>query len=342
MTTGANAAQRRTLTPTRLGTLATNHAAAKEPTTAAEAHAWLDTYAPRFVDAKAWSAVKGFVIDCARELVDDHGVTREALPRYTLALVKLAQYCRRTHQPLNRATILDPYTVNQFAAAIATLDTGSAGTYQANLRFIGQRLSPGPMWERPTPVNRRAVPVPYSPAELAELRAQVAKNTPDRRRGGEALMTLGLGAGLDGRWAAKVAREDIVDAGDGPAVAVDGRLVPVLRTHEDDLEQLLADTPPGDLLVGGSAKHKNAANEIAARVRLDPSCPRLSSGRLRSTWIVTHLTLGTRLPELAELAEAAGTVGITTFSDLLEFVPLLPGTADQSQWSARTMLRGSK
>lgn len=134
-------------------------------------------------------------------------------------------------------------------------------------------------------------------------------------------------------------REDVIEDRDGLLVAVDGRLVPVLSAYESKLRELVADTPPGGLIVGGTAKHKNAANEIASRLKLDSSCPRLNAGRLRSTWIVKHLTLGTRLPELAE---AAGTVGITTFSDLLEFVPLLANATQESQQIAREMLRGPR
>jgi hypothetical protein len=41
---------------------------------------------------------------------------------------------------------------------------------------------------------------------------------------------------------------------------------------------------------------------------------------MRSTWLVTHLAMGTRLPELAR---AAGLAGVTVLSDLLRFVPPL-------------------
>jgi hypothetical protein len=57
----------------------------------------------------------------------------------------------------------------------------------------------------------------------------------------------------------------------------------------------------------------------------------LSASRLRSTWLVTHLTMGTRLPELAR---AAGLGGVTVLSDLLAFVP----TLDEAE--AVVMLRG--
>ena len=337
VTTGASAAQRRSRSPSRLGAPPDKPAPVTQASSAADAHAWLTRYTPQRVTAKDWSAVRGFVNDCARSLIDDHGVTGDVLARYTLALTKLAVYCRNNRQHLDRATTLDPYTVNQFAAGIAAVDRRSAGTYQTSLRFVGERLCPSPCWERPTPVNTRAVPIPYTGAELSLLSDQIAKNAADRRRGGQAMMALGLGAGLDGRWVAKVTREDVLHDGVGLIISVDGRLVPVLAQYDRALQRLVDATDEGAPIVGGNARNKNAANQIAARLVLGATCPRLNAGRLRSTWIVTHLTLGTRLPELAE---AAGTVGITTFSDLLEFVPRLPGAPSEAQRAARDLLRG--
>ena len=60
----------------------------------------------------------------------------------------------------------------------------------------------------------------------------------------------------------------------------------------------LAEEAGDEYLVGGSTTHRNRTNEIAARFEDGHNHPKLSSARLRSTSIVTHLTLGTRLPEL--------------------------------------------
>jgi hypothetical protein len=61
-------------------------------------------------------------------------------------------------------------------------------------------------------------------------------------------------------------------------------------------------------------------------------CPKFSASRLRSTWLVTHLAMGTRLPELAR---AAGLRGVTVLSDLVEFVPALKDE------EAQAVLRGN-
>ena len=56
---------------------------------------------------------------------------------------------------------------------------------------------------------------------------------------------------------------------------------------------------------------------MAAGLEVAPGWPRYSASRMRSTWLVTHLSMGTRLPELAR---AAGLEGVTVLSDLLEYV----------------------
>jgi hypothetical protein len=71
---------------------------------------------------------------------------------------------------------------------------------------------------------------------------------------------------------------------------------------------------------------------LAASLVVPSGCPKFSASRLRSTWLVTHIAMGTRLPELAR---AAGLRGVTVLSDLLEFVPALKDE------DAQAVLRGS-
>ena len=110
------------------------------------------------------------------------------------------------------------------------------------------------------------------------------------------------------------------------------RDVPVLAAWEDDVLELAAGMG-GEFLVGGRSTARNRAGSLARRVTVAPGHPRLSSARLRSTWLMTHLTVGTRLPELAR---AAGLKGVTVLSDLLPYV----GALEDAE--ALTMLRGAK
>lgn len=304
-----------------------------------EAILWLEGYEPKGVSVSTWKKARPFVVDCGRVLIEEHGLTQQAMPRYVRALLRLAEHQLSTQSALDINTALDPYTLNQFGAAAKKSDAESVGTYRSHLRFVGERLNPTGAWERPIPVSRRSVATPYTPAELAQLSTQIRKNTPSRRRGGEALMALGLGAGLDGRWAAKVRETEVIRTTDGLAIRLPDRVVPVLDTYCEALEALLEQTPAGGLVVGGTAQGKNAASAIAARLDLGPTCPALNAGRLRATWIVDHLTRGTRLDVLAA---AAGIHGAGSFTDLMEFIPPLNEDADEAQRLAATMLRGRR
>jgi hypothetical protein len=120
----------------------------------------------------------------------------------------------------------------------------------------------------------------------------------------------------------------VVVAVRGPAP----RDVPVLAAWEDDTLELAAGIGE-EFLVGGRSTARNRAGSLARRVTVARGHPSLSSARLRSTWLVAHLAMGTRLPELAR---AAGLQGITVLSDLLPYVPALGNP------EALAMLRGAK
>jgi hypothetical protein len=110
------------------------------------------------------------------------------------------------------------------------------------------------------------------------------------------------------------------------------RAVPVLACWEREVLDLAA-TAGGEFLVGGRSTARNRAGALAASLVVPFGRPAFSAPRLRSTWLMTHLAMGTRLPELAG---AAGLRGVTVLSDLLAFVP--PLDADE----AIEMLRGGR
>jgi hypothetical protein len=132
---------------------------------------------------------------------------------------------------------------------------------------------------------------------------------------------------------ARVAAEDVSARGDLVLVSVGppaARVVPVLAWFEEDVLEL-AGSAGGEFLVGGRSMAKNRAGALAASLVVPNGHPQLSAPRLRSTWMVTHLAMATRLPELAL---AAGLQGVTVLSDLLPFVPAL------DDGDAPAMLRG--
>jgi hypothetical protein len=292
---------------------------------------WLASYRPMRIDSQTWVAVRPFVIACADRLGLEGGAGSIRVVR---VLARLAAWAVGEGLPLEAEVVLDPDTVERFVA-VGLADDRSRATYRATLRRVGPLLTKKAPWEaRPATVARRTVALPYAPAELDGLRADVRDQpTAGRARAARALLALGAGAGLDGRWVARVAACDVTSRDGAVLVRVGepaARIVPVLASWEDEVLDL-ARSAGDEFLVGGRSAARNRPGSLAASIVVAHGHPKLSASRLRSTWLVTHLAMGTRLPELAR---AAGLQGVTVLSDLLPFVSLL----DQAE--AVEMLRG--
>jgi hypothetical protein len=257
------------------------------------------------------------------------------MERNARVLTLIAGWCVKQGIPLDVERVLDPDTVERFCST-GLKKLPSRGSYRATLRRLGRELTKKAPWEpRPEPMPARKVSPPYSKVQMKALRGDAARqSSPSRRRATTALILLGAGAGLDGRWARKVRGTDVARAHGTVLVRVGeprAREVPVLKEYGEEL-LLLAQEAGDEYLVGGYTTHRNRTNEIVARFEDGHNHPKLEPKRLRSTWIVTHLTLGTRLPELLA---AAGTSRIETLDALLKYVPALNSV------EGNRMLRGS-
>ena len=298
-----------------------------------EVAVWLDAYTPRCVPPDLWrTTLRPFVLPAMRQLVP---IGPAIAARQCRALARLAAWCVDQGIDLDVEQVLDPDTVERFVA-VGLRGAGSSGTYRSDLRRMGRVLTTSAPWEpRPAALNRRHVAVPYSARELAALRRNARRqSTATRRRAARALLGLGLGAGLDGRWSTRVSGADVREVGGAVVVHVGApapRVVPVRAEFEEEL-RTLANAAGEELLVGGTSVARNRASQLATQFERSHATPRLSAARLRATWLVHHLTVGTRLPELAS---AAGLVGITVLSDLLAHVPAM------SRAEACAVLRGA-
>lgn len=281
----------------------------------------IEGYVPRDITASVWTkTLRPFVIPALRA---SKPVGLAEMERNARVLTLIAAWCVKQGIPLDIEPVLDPDTVERFCSA-GLKKTPSRGSYRATLRKLGRELTKKAPWEpRPEPMPARKVAPPYTAAQMRSLLLDARRqSTPSRRRAAIALALLGAGAGLDGRWARTVRGTDVHKA-DGVVLVRVGaprpREVPVLKEYESEL-LALASEAGDEYLVGGHTTHRNRTNEIVARFEDGHNHPKLEPKRLRSTWIVTHLTLGTRLPELLT---AAGTSRIETFDALLKYVAAL-------------------
>ena len=292
----------------------------------------VSSYRPRTIDETLWAAIQPFVLNCASELP----LAGWASATRTLrVLVQVALWARGEGIALDRELVFDPDTVERLVAVSPGSDASRA-TYRAVLRRIGPLLTRKAPWEpRKAPVSRRQVAAPYTPAELALLSNDASHQTTEGRcRAARALIALGAGAGLDGRWCTRVRADDVLI--DGVVLLRVGdpmaRVVPVLPRWESDVLELAA-TADHEFLVGGCSTSRNRASALTASLMVPSGHPKLSCARLRSTWLLWHLIAGTRLPELAA---AAGLQGVTVLSDLLAKVPPM------DERDAISMLRGER
>jgi integrase len=194
-------------------------------------------------------------------------------------------------------------------------------TRRANLRFIARALKM-PLWPEPSPIAREGPAAPYSPSEIEAYFALARCQITARRRNIEAMLCLGLGAGLDGVDMRYVTGRHVATRSGGLVVIVEGtrvRVVPVLARYQE-LLCLCAEFSGDSYMVGGCAPtRKNVTTPVLARASGGVGLERLSVSRLRSTWIAEHLEhLG-----LHGLLYAAGLKYSQRLFDLAGYVPAM-------------------
>jgi hypothetical protein len=304
------------------------------PVPASEIDRWIQGYVPRIVPRAVWdSDLRGFVVPLLLEL---RWSGLHAAYHAAWALTHISARCLQEGLPLEREVVLDPDTLERFLSFGPGCQSRTAKQLmRTTLRRVGPRLTSRAPWEpRPEALGRHRLALPYSAEELEAI-ARDARNqaTAFRRRAARALLALGAGAGLDGRWAGKVRGTDVIQSPEAVLVRVgppSPRLVPVLARSEAELLDLAA-MAGDELLVGPRSPHRNRLSYTRYRIESSQGTPTLSLSRLRTTWLVHHLTVGTRLPELTR---AAGVHWLSHPSELLAHV--LPLASDV----AATMLRG--
>lgn len=205
------------------------------------------------------------------------------------------------------------------------LAVASRGTYRARLNSMSDVLLSAPLRaHRPPPIGRGNVIAPYTPDEVTLLRHwALGQATQHRRVNAHILLALGLGAGLSSVETMAVQARHVLIDDLGAQIEVQGdraRVVPVLAEWEQPLVDLAGSAMRPDMWLFSpgrqSASPKNLISHFIARSNDTPV--HVHSQRLRSTWLVGHLTAGTPTPALMR---AAGLESLEPLSRYLPFVP---------------------
>lgn len=242
----------------------------------------------------------------------------------TSQIVAVLVWAEEQHGLTQVAEIFTRELIEDFCAtALKGTSSKTRADYRSRLRPIADSLQP----ERaPIPaqtLRRKTVKAPYTEEELRIIRrAILVQPTDEMVRQLCVCVGLGAGAGINSGELKQIRVCDVHVADDG-AVRVDvsgtkARTVWVRREWEDIVARGLRGRAEDAFLLGEDPTRRNVAARVFDRAHLYGDVPELSQDRLRSTWIVGHLT---RATPFAVLCHAAGLSSTRALFDLLYFVP---------------------
>lgn len=271
-------------------------------------------YAPRSLSVRAAGLVREVVAQAEPR-------TRARAKALLFAASKLACFGESVGLELSGGVLLHPSVIERFIlTGASTVSPATRRTLRTNLRALARAVEPHP---EPAPVAlaRERAKAPYSDAEIAGyLRLAAAQSTLSRRMRATALICLGAGAGLIGSELRHITGQSVVERSGGLLVAVGGqraRTVPVLARFHEPLTQAAAFAVDGYLLGGRAPARRNLTDALTVALCKDAGLPRLETGRLRATWLVS---CAQRIG-LGALMHAAGITCSQRLGDLVSYLP---------------------
>jgi len=276
------------------------------------------------LDAKVWTAIADFTLSSVADTVD-------ALPYNTAdlnsAATRLVAWCWETAGlPLERHIVFHRDTIARFiSVGCPELKAASRGNLRSQLLRMSEILA------QPAPRRLEALPpsdpsAPYSAEELVSLRSWASgQSTSGRRANAAVLLALGAGAGLSASEIGELRVADIQVDDLGALVNVTGsraRSVPVLREWEAALIERVASMDPGRYAFreNHTTFYPNLVSNFVDRGH--PTRVRLTTQRLRATWIVHHLDAGTPVVALMEGAGVESLEALTRYTRFALSTPM--------------------
>ena len=278
-----------------------------------------------------WAQIRDFVRSTVQSASPRTPYTEKQLYPVTAKLARWAVDVAAL--PLDADILFDPATVDEFAhGGLVAYTSAGRSTMRSKLRAVARALSDADGADQQVSIRRSAPVTPYSVTDLAALESWArGQHSEDRRTSAGALLALGLGTGLTGREIVAARHDDVAVNKDVVLVRVGGqtpRTVPVLR----EWEQLLLERAAGHagwlFRAGQEGGNPNLITDFVSRSHQRIN---VQARRMRATWLVHHLTVGTPLPLLME---AAGLQSAEALDRLLPFV------AQRSVGDGQRLLRG--
>jgi hypothetical protein len=286
------------------------------------------------IPADHWDAIASFV----RSAITDIEPVSPVMAKKALgAVTAFVHWAWQLGYELDRKVIFERFTIEEFIAvgypknwSVSTRSNMRSQLFSVSQALLGDEAR----IPRLNPIHARNPSQPYSKDEIVTLRSWAkGQATPTRRRDAIILLALGAGAGLKVEDFFPLRRRDIVQVDGFVIVNVGGtrlRQVPVLAEWESDLLEAISTLPPDVYAFskGRTGVEKNTVTHFVNRTSGDF---KPHTYRLRVTWLVHHLTVGTPVkPFLA----AAGVYSSDLLTRYLQYVP------DVDVDEARRLLRG--
>lgn len=274
------------------------------------------TYRPLLPEAD-WLAIREFVTRIVAGVAGRVAYERDAL------LHAVTYHADWTHRmaglDLDEHVLFRRDVIGSAVAAMPTTSPSTMGRYRSLLLRIGEALGVIAVAAPLPPLPAAAPSAPYSAREVDQLREWAyLQGDPGYRRSAQALLVLGLGAGLPTRDLAQVRRVDIHEEVVTVAGGAFPRRVHVDRPWIDDLVEVAADSPDpsATLFRPHVAFHKNTVLTFLDRSTSGGLLP--STQRMRVTWLVQRLTVGMPMHELLYQA------GLTSMDALVRYQRFFP------------------
>ncbi|WP_153011691.1 hypothetical protein [Serinicoccus chungangensis] len=278
---------------------------------------------PHLVDPAVWTKVRPSAVEATRAA--DYVSVASALN----AMSAVTHFLVWTHgQGLGlelEKCFLPEHVEHYCASTMQSLSPESRSTRRGYLRRVGRACTkdaPWPAEPKPFSGNNTILP-PYTPEEVEGFwKAAEAQSTPLRTRVALAMLTLGLGAGVQPGEMLRVTADHVSIHPDDHRLMVirlESRTTPVLAKYTNRLRDLCSRYPE-EPLVG---KHRPTAKDPLGTLRQDVAwpgwLPRFRVSRLRTTWMADVLTLDLRISEFMVIA------GNVSSKSLEVIAPDVPG-----------------
>ena len=282
-------------------------------------------FSPKDIPDDVWERIRPVV---TAAVTGTTPVTPGLARRYLTIATQLAVWADRIGVSLEHTVLFHPETIDRYIReGCAHLSIGSRMNYRSQLWKFGEAvIGPEHFPPHPLPLRRSPTNTPYSKAEVTELVAwSRGLTTAHMRRNAQALLAIGLGAGLSSQEVSRLVGTDVRDQDGFVLVDVIGeksRTVPVLRTWAAPVLELAEES--GDRAFFRPERTRITRADIVAFINRcsDREESLFCIQRTRITWMVTHLAAGTHL---AALHRASG----VTAAQLVKYLNFVSPLKDE-------------